>query len=281
MNYAPPPNDDGIGVPAQQALVNFMDNHDVTRFLFDKPSTAGAATTRSPSSSPRTASPASITAPSRSSTAATIRPTASGCGTRASDRRRRRFSTIQKLIKIRKAYAPLRRGDHDDEVRDRRTSAMEEDAGMFAFERADGGHKVLVVHQHVSDAKQSETSTALMGGSDMLTSFAPGDKLVDMLASPSDATATFTVGLQGALKVPVAARGARDPGSASGRGAATIATGADGAASASTTSARTTARRASSATCRSRSPTASCWCWSGRRAAASRRCSAASPGSRS
>ena len=35
---APSRNDDGIGVPATQALVNFMDNHDVTRFLFDKPS---------------------------------------------------------------------------------------------------------------------------------------------------------------------------------------------------------------------------------------------------
>jgi hypothetical protein len=48
-----------------------------------------------------------------------------------------------------------------------------------------------------------------MGGGDMLTSFAPGDKLVDILAAPGDATATFTVGLQGALAVPVPARGAR------------------------------------------------------------------------
>ena len=48
-----------------------------------------------------------------------------------------------------------------------------------------------------------------MGGSDMLTSFAPGDKLVDILAAPNDPTSTFTVGLQGARKVPVAARGAR------------------------------------------------------------------------
>jgi len=87
-------------------------------------------------------------------------------------------------------------------------TGMEEDAGMVAFERADGGKKVLVV-LNTSDAKQSETSQAMMGGSDMLTSFAPGDKLVDILASPSDPTSTFTVGLQGALKVPVAARGAR------------------------------------------------------------------------
>ncbi len=87
-------------------------------------------------------------------------------------------------------------------------TGMEEDAGMVAFERADGAHKILVVI-NVSDQKQSETSQAQMGGADMLTSFAPGDKLVDILAPSGDPTSTFTVGLQGALNVPVAARGAR------------------------------------------------------------------------
>jgi hypothetical protein len=111
------------------------------------------------------------------------------------------------MIKIRKAYSPLRRGNMTMKYATTHT-AMEEDAGMAAFERVDGAHKILVVI-NTSDAKQSETSLAQMGGSDMLTSFAPGDKLVDILAAPSDPTSTFTVGLQGALKVPVAARGAR------------------------------------------------------------------------
>ncbi len=37
-DYAAVPNDDGVGVAARELLVNFLDNHDVPRFLFDKPS---------------------------------------------------------------------------------------------------------------------------------------------------------------------------------------------------------------------------------------------------
>ena len=79
---------------------------------------------------------------------------------------------------------------------------------MVAYERTDGGHTMLVV-LNTSDTQQSETSQAKMGGSDMLTDFTPGQQLVDILAAPGDPTANFTVGLQGALNVPVPARGAR------------------------------------------------------------------------
>jgi glycosidase len=206
MDYATTANDDGIGVPATQAMVNFMDNHDVTRFLFDKPSTAAL----------------------QNALAYLFTEDGIPCiyygteqefngGNDPTNRERLwdtgfrtdggTFQWIQKLIKIRKAYATLRHGVMAIKYATTHTG-MEEDAGMVAFERADGAHKVLVV-LNASDAKQSETSQAMMGGSDMLTSFSPGDKLVDILASPSDPTSTFTVGLQGALKVPVAARGAR------------------------------------------------------------------------
>jgi alpha-amylase len=204
--YATVANDDGIGVPATAAMVNFMDNHDVTRFLFDKPSTAAL----------------------QNALAFLFTEDGIPCiyygteqefngGNDPTNRERLwdtgfrtdggTFQWIQKMIKIRKAYSPLRRGVMTMDYTTTHT-AMEEDAGMAAFERADGTHKILVV-LNTSDAKQSETSQAQMGGSDMLTSFAPGDKLVDILAAPSDPTATFTVGIQGALKVPIAARGAR------------------------------------------------------------------------
>jgi glycosidase len=201
--YASVPNDDGIGVAARDALVNFMDNHDVTRFLFDKPS------------------PAAL----QNALAYLFTEDGIPCiyygteqelygGNDPTNRERlwdtgfrtdgATFGVIQKLIKIRKAYAPLRRGQMTIKYSTTHT-AMEEDAGMVAFERADGTHKLLVV-LNTSDAKQSETSQAQMGGADMLTSFAPGDKLVDILSSSSE---SFTVGIQGALVVPVAARGAR------------------------------------------------------------------------
>ncbi|HWE28712.1 MAG TPA: alpha-amylase family glycosyl hydrolase, partial [Polyangia bacterium] len=206
MDYAPMANDDGIGVAPRDALVNFMDNHDVTRFLFDKPS------------------PAAL----QNALAFLFTEDGIPCiyygteqefngGNDPTNRERLwdtgfrtdggTFQWIQKMIKIRKAYSPLRRGVMTIKYATMHTG-MEEDAGTVAFERADGAHKLLVVI-NTSDNKQSETSLSQMGGSDMLTSFAPGDKLVDILASPSDPTSTFTVGLQGALKVPVAARGAR------------------------------------------------------------------------
>ena len=206
MDYAPTPNDDGIGVAPRDALVNFMDNHDVTRFLFDKPSTAAL----------------------QNALAFLLTEDGIPCiyygteqefngGNNPTNRERLwdsgfrtdggTFAWIQKLIRIRKAYSPLRRGAMTMTYSTTHTG-MEEDAGMVAFERADGAHKILVVI-NVSDQKQSETSQAQMGGADMLTSFAPGDKLVDILAPSGNPTSTFTVGLQGALNVPVAARGAR------------------------------------------------------------------------
>jgi len=206
MDYATTPNDDGIGVPATQAMVNFMDNHDVTRFLFDKPSTAALQNALSFLFT-EDGIPCIYYGTEQEFNGGndpTNRERLWDTGFRTDGAT---FQWIQKLIKIRKLYAPLRRGVMTIKYSTTNTG-MEEDAGMIAFERADGAHKVLVVI-NVSDGKQSETSQAMMGGSDMLTSFAPGDKLVDILASPSDPTATFTVGLQGALKVPVAARGAR------------------------------------------------------------------------
>jgi len=206
MDYGDTPNDNGIGVAPRDALVNFMDNHDVTRFLFDKPSTAAL----------------------QNALAYILTEDGIPCiyygteqefngGNDPTNRERlwdtgfrtdgATFQWIQKMIKIRMAYAPLRHGVMAIKWATTHV-AGEEDAGMVAYERNDNGKKVLVV-LNTSDDKQSETSQAQMGGSDMLTSFAPGDKLVDILAAPSDPTATFTVGLQGALNVPVAARGAR------------------------------------------------------------------------
>ena len=206
MDYASAPNDDGVGVAARDVLVNFMDNHDVTRFLFDKPSL-----------------PALHNALAYLMTEDGIPCIYYGTeqefngGNDPTNRERLwdsgyrtdggTFQWIQKLIRIRKAYAPLRHGALSIKWATTHVAA-EQDAGMLAFERNDGGHKILVV-LNTSDTKASQTSAAQMGGADMLSSFAPGDKLVDILAAPGDAGATFTVGIQGALVVPVPARGAR------------------------------------------------------------------------
>jgi glycosidase len=204
QKYAATPNADGIGVPAQKALVNFMDNHDVPRFLFDKPSL-----------------PALYNALAFLFTEDGIPCIYYGteqefAGGNDPDNRERLWQTdfptdkptfqyLAKLIKIRKAYPPLRRGDMSvkwstDHV------GVEQDAGMFAFERDDTGRKVLVV-VNTSDSKTSETSSTATGGAEMTTSFAPGTQLDDVLSG--DPAARVTVGTAGALTVSVAARGAK------------------------------------------------------------------------
>ncbi len=206
MDYGDTPNTNGIGVAPRDALVNFMDNHDVTRFLFDKPST-----------------PALQNALAYILTEDGIPCIYYGTeqefngGNDPTNRERLwdtgfattggTFQWIQKLIRVRKAYATLRHGTMSIKWVTSHV-ATEEDAGMVAYERTDGAHTMLVV-LNTSDTQQSETSQAKMGGSDMLTDFTPGQQLVDILAAPGDPNASFTVGLQGALNVPVAARGAR------------------------------------------------------------------------
>ncbi len=204
MDYASAANDDGIGVPAQQALVNFMDNHDVPRFLFDKPSL-----------------PALYNALGFLLTEDGIPCIYYGTeqefdGGNDPDNRERLWQTgyqtngatfqyVAKLIQIRKAYSPLRRGTLTIKWSSDHVGA-EEDANMFAFERADGMHTVLVV-LNTSDTLGAETSSAMTGGSPMMTSFAAGTQLMDVLSG--DPAATVTVGAAGALTVPVAARGVK------------------------------------------------------------------------
>jgi glycosidase len=193
-------------VAARDLLVNFMDNHDVPRFLFDKPSL-----------------PALHNALSFLFTEDGIPCLYYGTeqefngGNDPNNRERlwdtgfrtdgATFQWIQKLIRLRKAYAPLRYGALT--IRWSTTHvAGEEDAGTFAFERSYNGHTILVVI-NTSDGGNSETSTEKSGGTAMKTAFAAGAELIDVLAAAGDANGKFTVGAAGTLTVPVAARSTR------------------------------------------------------------------------
>jgi glycosidase len=194
--YGATPKDDGIGVAPREALVNFLDNHDVTRFLFDKPSL-----------------PALHNALAFLFTENGIPCLYYGTeqelyGGNDPENRERLWDTgyrtdgatfrfIQRLIKLRKAYAPLRRGDLTVRWATSHTGS-ERDAGIFAFERADGGRRVLVV-LNTSDGHTAETADA----SDMMTSFAAGTELHDVL---SEAGERVTVGAGGTLVVRLGPR---------------------------------------------------------------------------
>jgi alpha-amylase len=203
-NYADQPHENGIGVPPQQALVNFMDNHDVPRFLFPSQTVAalhsalfllltqdgipciyyGTEQQFAGGNDPTNREPLWWSGYD------TTNPT---------------FQHIRALIDLRKQYAPLRRGDltvrwSTDHVAD------EQDAGIFAFERTYDGETVLVVVNSRDAA--AETSTRALGGEDMLTSFAPGTVLANVFVD-DDPTDTFTVDDEGRVRVTVPARGGK------------------------------------------------------------------------
>jgi glycosidase len=202
--YNPEPHPDGVGLGARDVLVNFMDNHDVTRFLFDKPSL-----------------PALWNALAFLFTEDGIPCLYYGTeqefyGGNDPFNRERLWDTgfrtdgatflyIKKLIKIRKAYAPLRRGQMAITWSTERVG-NEQDAGIFAFERRDAGKTVLVV-LNTHETKTSETSASTTGGMPMMTSFPAGTQLRDVL--DESGVATFVVGAGGQLTVSVPARGQR------------------------------------------------------------------------
>ncbi len=201
-NYATAPQPGGIGIAPYKALVNFIDNHDVPRFLYASNGDVQAL-----------------------HNALTLLFTEDGIpnlyyGTEqdfsgGNDPANREvlwnagfptdgatFTHIAKLARLRKAYVALRRGDTKVTWSTNDVGA-EDDAGIFAFERAGGdagGSPYALVVLNTSDFKASATHGA-MGA--MQTSAPPGTKLVDVL---DPAHASYTTDASGKLDVTAPAQ---------------------------------------------------------------------------
>ena len=113
------------------------------------------------------------------------------------------FKWVARLTRLRRAYAPLRRGDLQVTWATDRTD-KDSDAGILAFSRTYAGKTVLVV-TNVHNDKASETG---FGNAQMNVPFPPGTRLVDVMEDPYDATAekTYVVPASGALLVKVSSR---------------------------------------------------------------------------
>ncbi|MSP63621.1 MAG: alpha-amylase [Myxococcales bacterium] len=202
-NVDGPVSESGQGLAAQQLMVNFLDNHDIPRFLYEK------------------ISPPPLEPHAALHSALDFLFTEIGIpcvyygteqqfrgGNDPANRERLwdsgfdegnpTFKHIQRLTGLRKNFRPLRRGDL--QVRwatDRKGDEV--DAGVFAFERSDGGKSVLVV-QNFSDKHESKT-VAPQGGR-MKVSFPPGTGLVNVFG-PSE---PLQVGGDGTVVVSVPPR---------------------------------------------------------------------------
>jgi glycosidase len=203
-NYGTEPQENGIGVPPTKALVNFLDNHDRSRFLFD--ALGDTAALRN---------------------ALTLLFTEDGLpciyyGTEqefhgGNDPANREvlwqtgfptngdtFRHMAKLARLRKKYAALRRGDLH--VAYATTATGEErDAGLFAFERSggDAGDDLALVVINTNARHPS----APLGGADksLKTSARGGTTFVDVL---DPAGSTVTAKNDGTIDVTVPAQSA-------------------------------------------------------------------------
>jgi glycosidase len=203
-NYADQPHANGIGVPPRAVLVNFMDNHDVPRFLWPS-NTVAALHSALFLLLTQDGIPCLYYGTEQQFAGGNDPTNREPLWWSGFDTTNPTFRHIRALIDLRKQYAPLRRGDlvvrwSTEHVAD------EQDAGIFAFERSLDGETVLVVVNSRDAA--GETSTSATGGEDMLTSFAPGTVLQNVFAD-DDPNDTFTVDADGRLRVAVPARGGK------------------------------------------------------------------------
>lgn len=195
VNYGAEPHDGGIGIAPQQALVNFMDNHDVPRFLYEQPDPAALKA-------------ASLHLMTMDGIPCVYYGTEQGF-TGGNDPANREplewsgyatdgeiFQHFATLSKLRKAYEPLRRGDFAIRWASDRVGS-EEDAHVLAFERATETQSVLVV---INTAGEGTAHTAF-GGDGMPVGWPSGTRL--SVVFPEGDDRTFTVSGEGTITVEV------------------------------------------------------------------------------
>lgn len=210
--YNSTPQPDGAGAAPAELLVNFLDNHDVARFLHDSavPALHNAlvylmTTIGLPCIYYGTEQqfsggndPANREVMWRGNPERQLPPY---------DTTNETFVWIKTLIDLRKQHAPLRRGDLTLRWTTDATT-NEDDAGMLAYERSHGGETVLVVINTSECTASRQRSRTSADGEVMQTSFAQGTVLKNVLPD-ADAQDRFTVGAGGALDAQVPCRGAK------------------------------------------------------------------------
>ncbi len=186
----------GEGISPQRLLVNFLDNHDVPRFLFDQPDLRrlhlslallftedgipciyyGTEQQLDGGNDPGNREPLWET---------------------GYDRQNPTFQRIRDLARMRRTYQELQYGSLAIHWSTERTGA-EADAGIFAFERRYRGDRAMVVlNTHFE--QESVTSAESLGFERMTTTLPPGTVLVDVI--PGSDGATFEVTDEGCATV--------------------------------------------------------------------------------
>jgi glycosidase len=215
-DYQPTPHassaDGGIGLAPQQVLVNFLDNHDLPRFMFEKNDYAIQ----------RVALMYLMTWDgipcvyygTEQGFAGGVDPKnredmfrgneALGYAPFATDHEH--FALVKGLIAMREANVALRRGNVTP-VWSTTIAGTRRDAGIFAFERSVQADQTALVVLNASNQTSETCAPTAEGGACLKTSFASGTVLTDVM--PGSDGMMFTVGAGGSLQVSVPARSGR------------------------------------------------------------------------
>jgi glycosidase len=212
-NYPDTPHassaDGGIGLAPQQVLVNFLDNHDLPRFMFEK-------------TDPAIQRVALMYLMTWDGIPCVYYGTEQGFAGGVDPKNRedmfrgnellgyapwatdhKDFSLVRDLIEMRKSNVALRRGQVSPVWAT--TAATGRDAGIFAFERSVPNEQTVLIVLNAS-GQNSETCAAA-GTSCLKTTLPPGSVLADVM--PGSDGATFTVKADGTVAVTVPARSGR------------------------------------------------------------------------
>jgi glycosidase len=202
----------GIGLAPNQVLVNFLDNHDLPRFMFEKSDFAiqrvalmylmtwdgipcvyyGTEQGFAGGVDPKNREDMFA-----GNDALAYAPFATD---------HEHFALVQSLIKMRADTVALRRGS----VQPIWSTAIEgarRDAGIFAFERVAMGEPTAVVVLNASNQSSESCAPQADGGLCMKTTLPAGTVLTDVM--PGTDGATFTVRGDGTVAVTVPARSGR------------------------------------------------------------------------
>ena len=200
VNYNNAPQPGGVGIAPSKLLVNFLDNHDVARFLFfgngDKEALRNALTLLMMEDG----IPCLYYGTEQDFAGGNDPANREVLWETGFPTNGETFRHFAKLARVRRDYEAIRRGDtkvvfSTDHVKE------EEDAGIFAFERAGGGANGYALVVLNTNARKPSVTVDAAGP--MKVSAKPGSQIVDVLDPNLQA---YVVDPAGAIRLSVPAQ---------------------------------------------------------------------------
>ena len=165
MNYGTTPQANSIGIPPTKALINFLDNHDVSRFLFDAQGDTVALRNAMTLLMTEDGIPCLYYGTEQEFSGGNDPANREVLWLTGFPETGQTFQHFAKLATLRKKYLALRRGD-TNVVYSTPNVAQETDAGIFAFERgggdAPGAYALVVLNTNATKSSTTGDVNAMM-----------------------------------------------------------------------------------------------------------------------